>query len=266
VKAKPAKARAKSMAAAHADEESIVGGKGATVLDRVDLSKTIAEDKYEKTLERLQDEVGALTWQAWDERRSPVIVFEGWDAAGKGGAIRRLIAPVDPRLYRVISIAAPTDEERAQHYLWRFWRQIPRDGAMTVYDRSWYGRVLVERVEKFATIDEWSRAYNEINEFEEQLTEHGIILMKFWLHIDPAEQLKRFRERETVERKQYKIGPDDWRNRKKTPAYMRAVHDMVSRTSSAIAPWNLVAANDKHFARIEVLRQVAKRLKKALGE
>ncbi len=253
-----------TIVAANADEESLIAAGGPTVLDRVDLTRTIDDAKYEKTLKKLQDEVGALAWEAWNQRRSAVIVFEGWDAAGKGGAIRRLIAPIDPRIHRVISIAAPTDEERAQHYLWRFWRQIPRDGAMTIYDRSWYGRVLVERVEGFARVDEWSRAYAEINEFEEQLIEHGIILVKFWLHIDPAEQLRRFKERETVERKQYKIGPDDWRNREKTPAYMAAVHDMVGRTSSAAAPWNLIPADDKHVARIEVLKQVVKRLKKEL--
>jgi len=249
---------------ANADEESLIAGGGPTVLDRVDLTRTIDKAKYEKALSKLQDETGALAWEAWNQRRSAVIVFEGWDAAGKGGAIRRLIAPIDPRIHRVISIAAPTDEERAQHYLWRFWRQIPRDGAMTIYDRSWYGRVLVERVEGFARVEEWSRAYAEINDFEEQLMEHGIILMKFWLHIDQDEQLRRFKERQEIERKQYKIGPDDWRNREKTPAYMAAVHDMVSHTSSSAAPWQLIPANDKRVARLEVLKHVVKRLKKEL--
>lgn len=251
---------------AQADEEALVAGSGATVLDQVDLKKTIDPAKYEKTLEKLQEDVGALVWKAWDQRRSIVAVFEGWDAAGKGGAIRRLIAPIDARLYRVISVAAPTEEERAQHYLWRFWRQVPRAGAMTIYDRSWYGRVLVERVEKFARVDEWARAYREINDFEEELVESGIILMKFWLHIDKAEQHKRFKERQKTPWKQHKITDEDWRNRNKWDAYRTAVHDMVSRTSSAAAPWSLIAANDKHAARVEVLSTVVKRLKKELKQ
>ena len=155
---------------------------------------------------------------AFEKKRSTVVVFEGWDAAGKGGNIRRLTAAMDPRTYRVISVAAPTDEEKARHYLWRFWRHVPRAGYVTVYDRSWYGRVLVERVEGFARPDEWSRAYLEINDFEQQLAAHGIVLAKFWLHIDAKEQLRRFRERETVAWKRHKIGPEDWRNREKWDA------------------------------------------------
>ena len=232
-----------------------------TVLDRVDLSKKIDDRKYERELEKLQKRVAELAWKGWNERRSAVILFEGWDAAGKGGAIRRLIAPIDARLYRVISIAAPTDEERAHHYLWRFWRQLPRDGAISVYDRSWYGRVLVERVEGFARKDEWSRAYREINDFEEQLVLHGIRLVKFWLHIDADEQLRRFEERQKIAFKQHKITDEDWRNREKWQPYESAVHDMITRTSSAIAPWTIVAANDKRLARLQVLDTVAKALK-----
>jgi AMP-polyphosphate phosphotransferase len=231
------------------------------VLDAVDLSKKVSERKYERDLEKLQKEIARRAWKAWDRKRSTVIVFEGWDAAGKGGAIRRLIAPIDARLYRVISIAAPTDEERAQHYLWRFWRQLPRDGALTVYDRSWYGRVLVERVEGFAKANEWQRAYHEINDFEEQLVEHGMVLVKFWLHIDKAEQLRRFKERQKIVFKQHKITDEDWRNREKWKPYHQAVHDMISRTSSSIAPWTIVAANDKRSARIQVLETVAGALK-----
>ncbi|MGZ7080406.1 MAG: polyphosphate:AMP phosphotransferase, partial [Thermoanaerobaculia bacterium] len=232
-----------------------------TVLDRVDLSKTIALKKYERDLEELQAEMSKLAWKSWNKGRSTVILFEGWDAAGKGGAIRRLIAPIDARLYRVISVAAPTDEERAQHYLWRFWRQLPRDGAMTVYDRTWYGRVLVERVEGFARRDEWSRAYHEINDFEEQLVEHGIVLVKFWLHIDEGEQLRRFKERQEIAFKQHKITDEDWRNREKWEPYKLAVHDMISRTSSAIAPWSIVSANDKRLARVQVLETVVKAMR-----
>ena len=232
-----------------------------TVLDRIDLSKKIDDRKYDRDLEKLQKRVSELAWKGWNDRRSAVILFEGWDAAGKGGAIRRLIAPIDARLYRVISIAAPTDEERAQHYLWRFWRQLPRDGAISVYDRSWYGRVLVERVEGFARKDEWSRAYREINDFEEQLVEHGIRLVKFWLHIDPEEQLRRFKERQEIPFKQHKITDEDWRNRDKWQPYESAVHDTITRTSSAIAPWTIVAANDKRRARLQVLDAVVKALK-----
>lgn len=233
----------------------------ANVLDRVDLSKTISPKKYERDLEKLQAEISRLAWKGWNRQRSTVILFEGWDAAGKGGAIRRLIAPIDARIYRVISVAAPTDEERAQHYLWRFWRQLPRDGAITIYDRTWYGRVLVERVEGFARPDEWLRAYHEINDFEEQLAGHGIRLVKFWLHIDQAEQLRRFEERQKIAFKQHKITDEDWRNREKWEPYRLAVHDMISRTSSPIAPWTIVAANDKRRARIQVLETVAKAMR-----
>ncbi len=234
---------------------------GPTVLDNVDLTRGIDDDRYDRKLAKLQKELRELAWKQWEEGRSSVIMFEGWDAAGKGGAIRRLIGPIDARIYRVISVAAPTDEERAQHYLWRFWRQIPRAGSMTIYDRSWYGRVLVERVEGFASTDEWSRAYREINEFEEQLAEHGISLVKFWLHIDPDEQLRRFNERKSITWKQHKITEEDWRNREKWPRYAEAVHDVVTRTSSAAAPWHLIAANDKRFARLEVLRTVVEALR-----
>ena len=177
---------------------------------------------------------------AFEKKRSSVVVFEGWDASGKGGNIRRITAAMDPRTYRVISVAAPTDEEKAHHYLWRFWRHVPRAGYVTLYDRSWYGRVLVERVEGFARSDEWSRAYLEINDFEQQLAAHGIVLAKFWLQIDAKEQLRRFRERESVAWKRHKIGPEDWRNREKWDAYEEAVSDMIARTSTAQAPWTLV--------------------------
>ena len=192
------------------------------------------------------------------------MVFEGWDAAGKGSAIRRVTQAMDPRLYRIVGIAAPSDEERAQHYLWRFWRQLPRAGFTTIFDRSWYGRVLVERVEGFAREDEWRRAYLEINDFEQQLGEHGIAVMKFWVHIDKDEQLRRFKEREATEFKQYKITDEDWRNREKWEAYEEAVNDMVIHTSRRDAPWTIVAGNDKRFARIQILETVCKRLEKAL--
>lgn len=237
-----------------------------TILDTLDNSRTLARDEYKRQLRKYEEKLRKLTWQAYDAKRSCVILFEGWDAAGKGGAIRRLTIPMDARLYRVISVAAPTDEERAHHYLWRFWRQIPRAGYTTFYDRSWYGRVLVERVENFAQPREWQRAYQEINEFEEQLVDHGVVLLKFWLDITPEEQLRRFEEREQTAWKQHKITADDWRNRDKWDDYKIAVNEMILRTSTGKAPWTLVAANDKLAARIEVIKTVCERLEAALQE
>ena len=235
-----------------------------TVLDHVDLSLTIDRDEYKKAIKEYQAELNDLVWDLWAKKRSCVMVFEGWDAAGKGGAIRRITQAIDSRLYRVIPIAAPTDEERAHHYLWRFWRHIPRGGRLTVFDRSWYGRVLVERVEGFAKDHEWQRAYHEINEFEQQLDEHGIVLLKFWLHIGKDEQLRRFRERETVAYKQHKITDEDWRNREKWDGYKAAVNEMVFRTSTDYAPWTLIPGNDKAAGRVAVLKTARERLQKAL--
>jgi polyphosphate:AMP phosphotransferase len=236
-----------------------------TILDRVDLTRKLSPGDYARRLEKAQGRLGGLVREAFAKKRSTVLVFEGWDASGKGGNIRRLTAAMDPRTYRVISVAAPTDEEKAHHYLWRFWRHVPRAGYVTVYDRSWYGRVLVERVEGFARPGEWSRAYLEINEFEHQLVERGVVLAKFWLHIDAKEQLRRFREREKVPWKRHKIGPEDWRNREKWDLYEDAVNDMVARTSTPAAPWTLVAANDKRFGRVQVLETACERLEEALG-
>ncbi len=235
-----------------------------TVLDRLDLDVKLSSSEYQERLDKAQGRLGRLTRHAFEKHRSTVVVFEGWDAAGKGGNIRRLTAAMDPRTYRVISIASPTDEEKAHHYLWRFWRQIPRAGYVTIYDRSWYGRLLVERVEGFAQPDEWGRAYLEINDFEQQLVDHGIVLAKFWLHIDQEEQLRRFREREEIAWKRHKIGPEDWRNREKWEPYRNAVNDMVARTSTAAAPWTLVPGNDKRVARIQVIETLCERLRQAL--
>ncbi|MCA9712318.1 MAG: polyphosphate:AMP phosphotransferase, partial [Myxococcales bacterium] len=237
-----------------------------SVLDRVDLDATLEPADYAEQLTQYQQRLSRLAWKAYERQRHTVAVFEGWDAAGKGGAIRRVTQAVDGRLYRTISIAAPTDEERAHHYLWRFWRHLPRAGRMTIYDRSWYGRVLVERVEGFARPAEWQRAYQEINDFEEQLCEHGVVLLKFWVHISPEEQLRRFHEREQIEYKRHKITDEDWRNRDKWPQYEAAVNDMVARTSTAYAPWTLVAGNDKKFARVRVLQTFCERLSAALGD
>jgi AMP-polyphosphate phosphotransferase len=235
-----------------------------TVLDAVDLTKSITREKYEKNLLRLQGRLNQLTRKAREQGMSSVLVFEGWDAAGKGGNIRRLTAAIDARLYRVISIAAPTDEERAHHYLWRFWRHVPRSGNVTIYDRSWYGRVLVERVEGFATEAEWGRAYAEINDFEEQLADHGTVVVKFWIHISAEEQLRRFEERGTVEFKQHKITDEDWRNREKWDAYEDAINEMVARTSTAYAPWTIVPGNDKKHARLTTIETFCDALEKRL--
>jgi len=235
-----------------------------TVLDRVDLSLSLTRDEYKKQLSYYQKKLHELSWKAYLSQRSTVLVFEGWDAAGKGGAIRRLLSAMDARLYRVISVAAPTDEELAHHYLWRFWRQVPRAGYMTLYDRSWYGRVLVERVEGFASNNEWMSAYKEINDFEEQLISHGTIVLKFWLHISPEEQLARFHDREQTPWKQHKITEEDWRNREKWDEYSTAVNAMIAHTSTGNTPWTLVPANDKLYARVEVLKTVCNQLEQAL--
>jgi len=234
------------------------------VLSTIDLERTVTDEEYRKELPRLQERLSELAWEGKRKGVSSVAVFEGSDAAGKGGAIRRVTWALDARLYRVIPVAAPTDEERAHHYLWRFWRHVPPGGTFTIYDRSWYGRVLVERVEGFAKDDEWKRAYLEINDFEAQLVESGIALSKLWLHISSEEQLRRFREREQVEWKKHKITDEDWRNRAKWPAYEVAVDEMVARTSTHDAPWTLVAATDKKAARLAVLATLCDRLEEAL--
>jgi len=236
-----------------------------TLLDQLDLSKHMERDDYKKQLKALQREVNELAWRAYKQKRTTVLVFEGLDAGGKGGAIRRLVNAIDARLYRTIPVAAPTDEEKSHHYLWRFWRHIPRAGHMIIYDRSWYGRVLVERVEGFASELEWRRAYNEINDFEEQLVESGAILHKFWLHISSEEQLRRFKDREETPYKRYKITDEDWRNREKWPQYKAAVNEMVARTSTQHAAWTMVEGDDKLYARIKVLSTVCDRMRRALN-
>ena len=230
------------------------------VLDNLDLDQKLSDDEFDRELAEQQARLNELQRRAGKNGVSTIIVFEGWDAAGKGSAIRRVTASLDARDYQVIPIAAPTDEEGSRHYLWRFWRHLSRAGRITIFDRSWYGRVLVERVERFATEAEYMRAYGEITHFEEQLVSDGILLLKFWIHISKDEQLRRFRERSHTSYKQWKITDEDWRNRKRWPDYTVAVNDMVARTSTEIAPWTLVEGNDKNFARIKVLRTVADRL------
>jgi len=236
-----------------------------SILGALDMAVTLPRKRFPQQLEQYQGRLNRLQRRAAARGVSTIMVFEGWDAAGKGGAIRRVTGALDARDYQVVPIAAPTDEERAHHYLWRFWRHLSRAGRVTIFDRSWYGRVLVERVEGFATEREWSRAYSEINQFEDQLVEHGIVLVKFWLHVTPEEQLRRFKDREATAHKRWKLTAEDWRNRENWALYERAVNDMVERTSTRRAPWTLVEANDKGYARIKVLKTVCGRLDAAVS-
>ena len=223
------------------------------LLAGMDLTQKIDKGKFGKRIDKLQRRLALATRDPKFAGRNVVCVFEGMDAAGKGGAIRRVTAALDARLYQTIPVAAPSDEERAQPYLWRFWRHVPRKGRFSIYDRSWYGRVLVERVEGFCTEADWMRAYSEINDFEEQLVRNGAIVAKFWLQISKEEQLRRFKEREKTRHKQFKITDEDWRNRGKWDAYQEAATDLIERTSTSIAPWTLIEANDKYHARVKVL-------------
>jgi AMP-polyphosphate phosphotransferase len=235
-----------------------------TILSSLDMTQTIPKKVFSTELEKYQGRLNRLQRKAQAKGVSTIMVFEGWDAAGKGGAIRRITGALDARSYQVIPIAAPTDEERAQHYLWRFWRHLSRAGRVTIFDRSWYGRVLVERVEGFATEQEWRRAYSEIGEFEEQLAEHGIVLIKYWVHVTQDEQLRRFKAREKARYKRWKLTDEDWRNRAKWADYERAVNEMVQRTSTRASPWTLIEGNDKYFARLKVLKTACDALKAAL--
>ena len=238
---------------------------GRTLLDAFDYARSIDEKRYERKLAALQARLNALTRDARMAPHSLVVVFEGMDAAGKGSTIRRVTQALDASQYRVVPVAAPSDEELAQPYLWRFWRHIPSRGRAVIFDRSWYGRVLVERVEGFCSEADWMRAYDEINAFEDQLTEAGAVVVKFWMAITPDEQLRRFNQRQATPHKNFKITDDDWRNRDKWPQYARAVGDMTDRTSSTIAPWCIVASDDKLFARIEVMTELCERLEAALA-
>ena len=231
-----------------------------TILDRLDMDAALDPDEYKEQLEQYQSRLDDLAWSARRNKVPCIALFEGWDAAGKGSAIRRVTQAIDPRLFQLHQFAAPTDEEASHHYLWRFWRKLGRDGSFTLFDRSWYGRVLVERVEGFASETEWQRSYGEINRFEEQLCDHGAVVLKFWIHITSEEQLSRFKQREKTPHKQHKITEEDWRNRDKWHDYEIAVHDMVTHTSTSYAPWTLVAGNDKRHARIHILKTFCEQL------
>jgi polyphosphate kinase 2 (PPK2 family) len=234
------------------------------IINRLDLSLAVAKEKYDNKLLEYQGRLGLLTPRLAKGQSSMLLVFEGTDAAGKGGAIRRLTAAMDARSYQVMPVAAPTDEERAHPCLWRFWRQLPRLGRVTIYDRSWYGRVLVERIEGLCRPEDWQRAHAEINAFEEQLTEFGILLLKFWLAISPEEQLRRFQDREMTPYKQYKLTSEDWRNRDRWSAYEAAACEMIEKTSTTDAPWVLVEANNKEFARLKVIKTIVHHLEAGL--
>lgn len=241
-----------------------VTGKPVTVLNNLDLSLSLSKDEYQTRLEKYQGKLNKLAREALERKVSSIILLEGWDAAGKGGIIRRFVPALDARHYQIIPIAAPTEEERAHHYLWRFWRHLPAAGFITIYDRSWYGRVLVERIEGFANEEQWMRAYSEINDFEAQLVESGIVLVKYWVHISKDEQMKRFQQREETPFKRHKITEEDYRNRDKWELYEHAVNDMVERTSTEFAPWTLLEANDKRYARIKALKYFCQKLQEAL--
>lgn len=228
------------------------------------MTQVYEDGAYRQRLEELQGRLDQLSREAKDCGVSTVLVFEGWDAAGKGGAIRRIIPGLDSRISQVIPIGAPSDEENDYHYLWRFWRHMPLQGRVTIFDRSWYGRVLVERIEGFASEREWKRAYAEINEFEDQLIDNDTVVCKFWMHITKDEQSKRFERRKNRAHKKWKLTEEDWRNREKWDEYEVAVNEMVERTSTTRSPWTLVEANDKKFARIKVLETICKSLDEKL--
>jgi len=237
-----------------------------TLLDRVDLTQRLDRKEYERELDPLQRRLQELELECYHQRLPVVVVYEGWDAAGKGGNIKRLTQELDPRGYEVIPVAAPDATEKAHHYLWRFWNQLPKAGHIAIFDRSWYGRVLVEQVEGFATEAESRRAYQEINEFERHQTESGSVLVKFWLQISPEEQLRRFEERERVPHKRHKITAEDWRNRARWEAYRAAVVETIERTSTSYSPWTIVEAEDKYWGRIKTLQTLVSALEEKLGD
>lgn len=235
-----------------------------TILSQVNLNLALSREEYDAQLVRNQVALSQLAYQVYVQKRPVILVFEGWDAAGKGGAIKRLTERLDPRGYVVYPIAAPAGEDKTHHYLYRFWRRLPERGQIAVFDRSWYGRVMVERIEGFCTEGEWKRAYREINQFERQLVDFGAILFKFWMHIAKDEQLRRFEERQSIPYKAWKLTAEDWRNREKWDLYEDAVEEMLLKTSTVTAPWTIVEGNDKCWARIKVLNTVVDTLSKEL--
>jgi polyphosphate kinase 2 (PPK2 family) len=235
-----------------------------SILSQVNLNQALTDKEYQEQLVRHQVALSQLAYQVYVQKRPVVIVFEGWDAAGKGGAIKRLTERLDPRGYVVYPIAAPAGEDKTHHYLYRFWRRLPDRGQIAVFDRSWYGRVMVERIEGFCTEAEWKRAYREINQFERQLADFGTIIFKFWMHISKDEQLRRFEERQNTPYKAWKLTAEDWRNREKWEQYEVAVEEMLLKTSTVTAPWTIVEGNDKAWSRIKVLKTVVETLSREL--
>jgi polyphosphate kinase 2 (PPK2 family) len=234
------------------------------MLETLDLTRKLERERYVTKVTRLQIMLRELGWQVYHQKVPVVMLFEGWDAAGKGGVIKRITEKLDPRGYVVYPISAPHGDDKTRHYLYRFWRRIPERGQIAIFDRSWYGRVLVERVEGIAREPEWRRAYKEINSFERQLTDFGTLVLKFWIHISREEQLRRFEEREAIGYKAWKLTEEDWRNREKWPQYEHAVEEMLRRTSTSTASWALVEGNDKYSARVRVLSTIVEALSKRL--
>ena len=226
--------------------------------------KTMEEEEYKTELKRLQSHLGELHNRLYRKRIPVIIAYEGWNAAGKGGNIRRITEALDPRGFEVHPIASPEPHEKARHYLWRFFTRLPRTGHIAVYDRTWYGRVMVERLEGFCSENDWKRAYNEINEFEKELSDWGAVIIKFWVHIDKETQLERFTLRQNTPEKQWKITDEDWRNREKWDAYESAVDEMIQKTSTVYAPWHILESVDKKYARIQALKIVIEELEKVL--
>lgn len=235
------------------------------MLEKLKMSQKLSQQRYKEVLPPLQVRLRELELQIFRKQVPVLCVFEGWDAAGKGGAIKRVTELLEPRGFTVSSYAAPKGEEATHHYLWRFWRNLPRAGHMSIFDRSYYGRVLVERVEGFCAEDEWRRAYAEINEFESHQHSFGMVICKFWLHVTQQEQLRRFKSREFDPYRNYKLTEEDWRNRAKWNLYRNAVEEMLARTSTPYAPWTVVEANDKRFARVKVVRTIVERIGQALN-
>lgn len=237
-----------------------------SILSKADLSLKYSREEYEEKLDKLQKKIEKLHGELYRRRIPVVLGFEGWDAGGKGGAIKRLTAKMDARGYAVNPTASPNDIEKAHHYLWRFWRAMPKAGHVAIFDRTWYGRVMVERIEGFCTKEEWQRAYKEINDMEKDLYDAGAVVIKFWMHIDKDEQERRFRERQENPEKQWKITDEDWRNREKWDQYEDAVNEMLLRTSTDYAPWVVVEGNDKYYARVKVLKTVVDAIEERLKE
>ena len=235
------------------------------LLSEIPLDKTLDEETYRKELKHLKQRIGELHNRLYRKKVPVIIAYEGWDAAGKGGNIKRITSALDPRGYEVHPIASPEPHEKARHYLWRFWTRLPKTGHIAIFDRSWYGRVMVERLEGFCTENDWMRAYNEINEFEKELHDWGAVIIKFWVQIDKDTQLERFNERQNTPEKQWKITEEDWRNREKWDQYETAVNEMITKTSTTYAPWHILESVDKKYARIKALRIVIEELEKALG-